>query len=134
MNKVALEVAQVELDRFIELMDLDLDTSDLDEEDCKELEKQKKLITSAICNGSLVINDDGEPVFTPRRTTDANPITFHEPTGASLTAMDRRKRGEDIGKAFSVMGDITGQGAKTFAAMKMGDLKVCQAITALFLG
>jgi hypothetical protein len=73
-------------------------------------------------------------VYTPRRSKDIGDITFREPTGATLTAMDRKNQGEDVGKMFATMADMTGTTAKTFAGMQMSDLKVCMAIFNLFLG
>lgn len=133
-DKIVKEVAEQEFNRFVEAMDLDVNPGDMDAEDKKGFEQQKDRIISAIQSGALVINDDGEPVFTPQRTNDAAAITFHEPTGASLMAMDRKKKTEDIGKLYASMGDITKTHASTFSRMKMPDLKVCMAITTLFLG
>lgn len=133
-NKVAKEVAEQEFERFAEVMDLDVDPAFLDDEDKKGLELQKNRIIAAIMAGSLVINDDGEPVYTPQRSEDRTPITFHEPSGASLMEMDRKKKNEDIGKLYAIMASMGKVHANTFAKMKMSDLKVCQAVTTLFLG
>lgn len=132
--KIAKDVAEQEFARFVEMMDLDVDPAGMDDEDRKSLDTQKRRIISAIESGALIVSDEGEPTYTPQRTKDAEPITFYEPTGASLMAMDRRKKNEDIGKMYALMGDITKTDAKTFARMKMADLKVCQAVTTLFLG
>ena len=133
-DKVAKEVAEQEFNRFVESMDLDVDPADMDEDDRKGFNQQKDRVIAAIQFGALVIKDSGEPVFTPQRTNDADAITFHEPTGASLMAMDRKKKTEDIGKLYAAMGDITKTHANVFSKMKMADLKVCMAITTLFLG
>ena len=133
-NKISKEVAEQEFQRFVECMDLDVDVSAMDEDDRKGFEQQKDRIISAICNGSITVNDDGEPTFTPQRTKDAESLTFYEPTGASLMAMDRKKKTEDIGKLYAAMGDMTKTHASTFSKMKMADLKVCMAIATLFLG
>lgn len=133
-EKVAKEVAEAEFERFADVMDLDLDPADMDEDDKKGLTQQRNRVVSAIQSGALVINESGEPVFTPVRTPGVEPLTFHEPTGASLMAMDRKKKTEDVGKMYALMGEITKTHANTFAKMKMSDLKVCQAVTTLFLG
>ena len=133
-DKIAKEVAEQEFNRFVESMDLDVDPADMDEDDRKGFNQQKDRVITAIQSGALVIKDSGEPVFTPQRTNDADAITFHEPTGASLMAMDRKKKTEDIGKLYAAMGDITKTHANVFSKMKMADLKVCMAITTLFLG
>lgn len=133
-DKVAKDVAEAEFERFVETMDLDIDPATMDEDDKKGLDQQRNRIIRAIQTGALYVNDNGEPVFTAQRTKDGEPLTFHEPTGASLMAMDRKKKTEDVGKMYAVMADITKTHASTFAKMKMSDLKVCQAVTALFLG
>ncbi len=133
-DKIAKEVVEQEFNRFVESMDLDVDPADMDEDDRKGFTQQKDRVMAAIQSGSLVIKDNGEPVFTPQRTNGADAITFHEPTGASLMAMDRKKKTEDIGKLYAAMGDITRTHANVFSKMKMADLKVCMAITTLFLG
>jgi hypothetical protein len=133
-DKVAKEVAEAEFDRFVKAMDLDVDPSDMSEEDKEAFQQQKERLVGAIQSGALTINDDGEPVFTPQRTKDADTLTFHEPTGASLMAMDRKKKSEDIGKLYAAMADMTRSHSSTFSKMRMADLKVCMAITTLFLG
>jgi len=133
-DKVAKEVAEAEFDRFVESMDLDVDPSDMSEEDKQGFQQQKDRVVRAIQSGALTVNDKGEPVYTPKRTKDAEPLTFHEPTGASLMAMDRKKKSEDIGKLYAAMADMTRTHSSTFSRMQMGDLKVCMAITTLFLG
>jgi hypothetical protein len=134
MEKIAKEVAEVEFLRFADCMDLDIDLASMDEDDKKEFEKQKDRIISSIQNGNLVINENGEPVFTPKRSGESKPITFFEPSGATLMAMDRKKKAEDIGKMYALMGDMTKTDSSTFSKMKMGDLKICLAITTIFLG
>lgn len=131
--KVSFEVAESEFDRFADLMDLDLDMSKMDEDDKKEFEKQRRRVINAIQSGSLAINDKGEPIFSPARSKGVEPLTFHEPTGAALMAMDRKKKTEDIGKLYAAMGEITKSHANVFSKMAMTDLKICMAITTLFL-
>jgi len=134
MTKIAKEVAEAEFDRFTSAMDIDAEVANMDAEDKKGFNEQKDRIVKAVMSGALTVNDNGEPVFTPQRIKDADALTFHEPTGASLMAMDRKKKTEDVGKLYATMGDMTKTHANTFSKMKMPDLKVCMAITTLFLG
>jgi len=130
--KVGIDVAEAEFEKFADAMDLDFSLESISEEDKKGFEQQKKRFIDAICEGSMIINDNGEPEYTPKRGGEK--LVFHEPTGASLMAMDRRKKNEDIGKMYALMGEITRTDASTFSKMKNADLKVCIAITTLFLG
>lgn len=134
-EKIVREVAEAEFDRFTSAMDIDVDPTYMDAEDKKGFEQQREKILAAIQIGSVVINDDGEPEFTPTGAgADVNAIVFHEPTGASLMAMDRKKKTEDIGKLYATMSDMTKTSAGLFSKMKMRDLKICMAITTIFLG
>jgi hypothetical protein len=134
MSKVDNETACAEFQRFIDLNCIFVGIETLGKEDKEAFVEAKGRIVSAIERGDLTINDDGEATYTPRRSKDTNDIVFREPTGATLTAMDRKKQGEDVGKMFATMADMTGTNAKTFSAMRMSDLKVCMAVFNLFLG
>jgi len=133
-NKLSKEVAEQEFQRFADMMDLDLDLTSMDSEDGKDFTLQKNRIIKAMMNGALVINDEGCPVYTPQFAGgDVNPITFYEPTGAALMAMDRKKAGHDVGKMFASMGEMTKTSTGLFAKMKNRDLRICMAVTTLFL-
>ncbi|MDZ7922700.1 MAG: hypothetical protein U5M23_01285 [Marinagarivorans sp.] len=130
MSKIAKEVAESEFDRFIAENCIAVST---DKEELASFNEQRSRVVSAIERGDLVISEKGQATYTPRRTDSASPITFNEPTGASLMAMDRKKAGEDISKLYATMADMSGETSKTFANMKMADLKVCMAVVTLFL-
>lgn len=134
-NKISREMAEQEFERFGEAMDLDFDTSFMDEDDRKGFEQSKRRIVKAIMSGTMTVNDDGCPVFTPQRAEgDVNPITFYEPTGATYMAMDRKKKTEDMGKMMALMADYTQTSSGLFSKMKNADFKICLAVTTLFLG
>jgi hypothetical protein len=132
---IALEVAEQEFDRFAEDMDLDLDVSKMDEDDKTAFEKQKRRILRAIQKGSLVINDDGEAVYTPShpRSGYTEPLTFHERTGASLMAMDGKKKGHDVAKTYAVLADMCKVHQRVFAGLVGTDVKTCEALFALLM-
>ena len=134
-NVIAPEVAEAEFDRFADEMDLDLDESFMDEDDLTSFRRQKKRILNALKNGSLVINENGEAVYTPsnRNTKTQKAITFHERTGASLMAMDGKKKNSDVAKTYAIMGDMCKVHPSVFAGMAGMDIKVCEAIFALLM-
>ena len=129
-NIVAPEVAEHEFDRFADAMDLDVDTSKMDEEDLTGFEKQKRRILKAIGNGSFLFKDAGEAVYTPRhaKSKHKDAITFHERTGASLMAMDGKKKGHDVGKMYAVLADMCKVHSSVFAGLVGTDVKVCEAL------
>ena len=130
---VAREVAEEEFNRFCDDMDIDRDLSKMDEDDTKGFNDNKDLIVNAIMDGRLVLNDDSEPVYTPKRGKQDNPLTFREPTGATFMAMDRKKSGQDVGKMIALMDEITRSAPGTCARLKGVDFKVARSIVTLFL-
>lgn len=132
-SKLAPGVALLEFDRFVEEMDLDVDTADMDAEDLTAFNANKRRILRALENGSLIINDNGEAVYTPRKTENVDPITFHERTGASLMAMDGKKKGHDVAKTYAVMAEMCKVHPSTFAKLKGPDIKLCEALFALLM-
>jgi len=134
-DAIDIDTANQEFDRFTASMDLDLDTSTMDAEDITAFNKQKGKLINALMLGSLVINENGEAVYTPRnpRSKHKEPITFHERTGASLMAMDGAKNNHAVAKTYRVLGDMCRVPAKTFAGLVGIDVKICEAIFALLM-
>lgn len=132
MGKIAREVAEAEFQRFADTMELDVDASKMDPEDAKSLIQQREMIVRAIENGRMIVSDNGEPVYTPT-SGEGKPITFYEPTGATLMAMDGKKKNADVSKLYSAIGDMTRQPPAMFSRMPQRDLKVCIAVASLFL-
>ena len=134
-NIIAPEVAEADFNRFVESMDLDLDTTDMDVEDLTAFKKQKKRVIKSIVDGNLIVNDDGEAVFTPsnKRSKYDKPITFHERTGASLMAMDTKKNNHNVAKTYAVMADMCEVSPKVFSGLAGSDIKICEALFALLM-
>jgi len=135
MNKISNEVALAEFDRFVDEMGLLIDPAQMDAEDKTAFEKQKARIVDAIEKGHLVINENGEAVYTPHRNASRHkePITFHERTGASVLAMDGKKKNQDMAKTYAIMAEMCKVHPSTFASLAGPDIKVCEAIYALLM-
>lgn len=132
-EKVARDAAQADFDRFIQKMDLDVEPEGMDDEDLQAFKSAERVMSRAIRNGRLAINEQGEPIYTPVMGVTKDPIIFHEPKGSTYSAMDQKKKGHDISKMFASMAEMTQTSAVTFEKMFARDLKVCQAIVTLFL-
>lgn len=130
-DKVAAEVASQEFERWIDAMDLEVEG--LTGENLESFNLQRSRVERAIRRGSLVINDEGEAVYTPQKT-EMDPITFRERTGASLMAADRTKRDHNVAKMYAILGDMTKLHPSTFAKLKGVDIKICEAMFALLMG
>jgi hypothetical protein len=134
-EKICTEVAEAEFDRWGEAMDLDFDESFMDEDEKKAFQRQKRRVVREIQLGSLVVNDKGEAVFTPRNPASGyrDPITFHERTGATLMSVDRHKKGQDAARSYAMMADMCRLSQKVFAGLVGNDVKVCEALYALLM-
>ena len=131
--KVALEVAQLEFERFVEKMDLELEEKEMTDDDLEAFKRQKNRLIRAISKGSLVIDLEGIPTYTPQRSDNTTPIVFVEPNGSTILATDKKTSNQAVGKLYTSMAEMTKTTAATFSKMKMPDLKVCIAIYTLFL-
>ena len=131
-KKVAAEVAESEFARFIEAMELDVDPKGWTDDDKQSFDEAKRKIVGAMELGLLVVDEEGRPVYTPR-VGNTSAITFYEPTGADLMAMDQAKKGASVSATWKVLAAMTKTDATRFSKMANRDLKVCQAVLALFL-
>lgn len=133
--KINRETASAEFDRFLDSMGIFVDADDLDPEELSSFKKHKTKIVRSIMDGNLIINDDGEAVYTPvnPKSNYSDPITFHERTGADLMAMDRKKKNHDVARTYSVMGAMCKIPPKVFAGLAGIDIKVCESIFVLLM-
>ena len=133
--KIDAKTAEQEFETWVDAMDLDLDTTEMDADDLAGYNRQKKRIIKAIMRGALIFNDNGEAVYTPHRpgSQHKDPITFHERTGASIMAMDGKKKGHEVAKMYAVLADMCKVHPKVFAMMVGEDVKVCEALFALLM-
>ncbi len=131
-KKMPKDMAEDEFHRFTEAMDLEFDVEEMDDKDREAFENHKKVMIKALRDGSLVINENGEPTYTLKKSKTPTTLTFREPRGSSFIAMDGKKMG-DVGKMYACMADMTGVHQSTFSNAHYRDLKVMQTITTLFL-
>jgi len=129
---LARDAAEAELQRFFDEMDLVFNLDAMDAEDQAGIKGLKEVCIRSLQIGRLTIDDKGQPVFTPKGQ-DAKPIVFREPTGADLMSMDMQKRNHSVAKSYAVMASQTRENITRFSKMGTSDLKVCQAISMLFL-
>lgn len=129
---ISQDMADEEFNRWVDSMALDVTETDMDAEDLTAFRKQKRKITNAICNGSLIVNENGEAVYTPQNPI-SDPLIFHERTGASVMAMNGMKKNYEVAKMYAVMGDMTKVSPVTFAKMKGIDIKICEALFSLLM-
>ena len=132
-EKNSIEFCEAEFERFAREMDLDFSADKMDAESRVDFARLKGIFINAMRDGHLIVNEKGEPVYTPK-VEPRDPITFHEPRGSTYMAADSKKKDHDITKTFASMAEMTKQDVKRYANMPARDLKVCTALLQLFLG
>jgi hypothetical protein len=134
--KVNEETANQFFENWAYGMDIDIDTSKMDEDDATGFNNSKTKVIKAIMRGDLVFNDNDEAVYTPIRKNSkkcGEAITFHERTGASLLAQDGKKKNSEVKKTFAVMAEMCKCHPSDFANMAGVDLGVCMALFVLLM-
>lgn len=127
--KIEKEVAQTEFERWAAAWRIEIDDSELSEDDKESFNEQRSKVVKAIQRGYLTVSEDGSELVL---STDKGDVTFKEPTGAAYLAMDQHKN-KNMASSFGFMGAMTGNPAKFWSSVRGADLKIAQAVTALFL-
>lgn len=127
---ISREVMELEFQRFADLMDLDLDPKNSDESE--SLEQTKRVLFRAMATGALTFDERGVPTY---KTSTGDSLTFPEPTGSVLIAMDGSGK-KDLGPAHRfalAFAELTGKPQHYFAKLPQRDIRVVQRIVQLFL-
>ncbi len=130
--KLAQSVAEQEFQRFAEAMDLDVDTGAMNQETLAMFERHHKIVIRALMSGALIIDDKGQPLYTPTVADDKEPLLFSEPKGDAHMAADMKKPDQNVAKLYAQLAAWTGTSVKRFSSMPQRDLKVCEALFVIF--
>lgn len=129
------QTAREEFERFAELMDLDLSTDDMSEDDKRSLDRQKKVVIEAIKTGHVTVDEEGQPTVHLKCPTEKlKTVTLYEPTGSTFLVRDTKKANQEVSKMFSMLQDMAHLKPGDLAPLKNRDMRVIQAFGALFLG
>lgn len=134
MSKVAMEVAVAEFERMCKARRVCTDPAMLDDGDVAGLADIRKKLTRAIVAGDLVIEDNGDPVYTPP-VEGAKPLRFHKPTSATYMAMDGKDEDAQGSHMRMVRGitEMTRSNKGDVSKLDAPDYQVCQSLAQLFL-
>lgn len=115
--------------------DLGIDGELIEEED--EGGASTKKIISALMYGRLEYKDEVFKQTLLKPITGKKEITFleiKEPTGVQLRGMSEvRKKNDDVGKAMSILGEVTGLGLPMINKLGSRDLMLSVGVISLFL-
>lgn len=133
-SKIDKKTAEEDFGRFAAAWELDTNVDGMNADDRESFEQQKAKIVKAIMIGRASINDKGDVVYALKDPLPgAEELTLRMPSGDAYMEMDRFKDQQSVRKLMAVMGYMTGKPVKTFSGMSGIDLKLCMAVTSLFL-
>jgi len=106
-----------------------------EDEDGKSSEKK---IISALMHGRLEYKDE---IFTQKLIKpisagkkEISSIVIKEPTGGQLRGMSQvKKKNDDVGKAMSILGEVTGLGLPVINKLGSRDMMLSIGVVSLFL-
>lgn len=130
---IGRDVAEAMLQEIYD--DLGID-GDLIEEDDESKSSTKKII-SALMHGRLEYKDEvfKQKLFKPiTGKKEILLLEIKEPTGVQLRGMSEvKKKNDDVGKAMSILGEVTGLGLPMINKLSSRDLMLSVGIISLFL-
>ena len=134
-DKMTLEVAEKEFDRFVQEWDIDGNIDAMSGEDRDAFKAQKDRIVRQIMAGNATVDEHGNISYTLRHPKGSlTELAFNVPNGDAYMAMDNYKDRQSVHKLNAFMGSMTKQPPKLFSNMDGRDIKFCMGVTLLFLG
>ena len=130
MSKVAAEVCEQEFKRLCASRRIDDDAESMNEAELRVFNARKRPLVRAMARGELVINAEGNPVFTP---PGGKAITFHKATGATLMAGDGHAEGHDIGRLVAVATEMTKTPPGELSKLELEDFRTVSDIANFLL-
>jgi hypothetical protein len=124
------QTAEADFERWVGVSRIVMDVEGREEDDVRDKGLDKIIIIKAIQDGRLVIDEEGQAIFTP---LDRDPLTFRKPHGRIVASMDKVKSNHDGAKALTLIASLTGTNRGTIGAMEYADFSVCESIVNLFL-
>jgi len=136
VSKIDKETAEMYFDEWCESWEIDNDISEMKDKDKDGFEEHKSKIVKAIMKGRLIVNDEKniEYFFAfPELARGTQSVIIKRANGRAYSSMDKYGEKESIHKLYSVISVMTGKDYAFFLDLDGIDLKVLQAVAALFL-
>lgn len=121
MDKVAMEVAIEEFERLAAAADVDIDTSNMDDEDKESVEEIRDIVVQAIQAGRLTVDAQGRAVLV---TSDGASITFRTPVGADLMILGSSREDKRMESMARFVCAITGESSRVIDKLGKRDWKL----------
>lgn len=125
---VAAEVCEKEFERMCAARRIDTDVSEMTRGEKRLFEARKTAVLRYMKSGTLVVNPEGNPVYTPP-VDGGQPITFHKATGATMMAGDGYGEGFDAGRLVAVATELTKSVPGALSKLDIEDFRAVSDIT-----
>jgi hypothetical protein len=129
--RVAKEVAEAEFVRICDANRIEHDTSEMSEEELKDWKVLEDGIVRLIRVGTLIVTDDGKPVYTPPGATKG--YTFYPTTGATYMAFETHGGNKNISNMVAALTELTRSDRGEFSKLPGKDFNACGLVLRLFL-
>jgi hypothetical protein len=130
MSKIAAEVCEQEFKRLCSARRIDDDVAGMSAEEVKDFNDRKRPLVRAMARGELVIDKEGNPVFTP---PGGKAITFHKATGATMMAGDGHGPGQEIHRLVAIATEMTKSTPGDLSKLELEDFRTVSDITNFLL-
>lgn len=121
MPEVEKEAALAEFERLAAAADVDIDVTNMSEEDAEDVSEVKSLLTSAIERGVLSVDDKGQAILA---VSEGNPITFRVPKGSDLMIMANASDTKRMTAMVQFVCAITGQDSRRIGSLRKKEWKL----------
>lgn len=130
---VAKEAAEADFERLCRLRRIDLDQTDMTQEELDRFARMRNRVVKEVSLGHLVVDDDGIATYTPP-VSDAKPLKFRMATAATFVARDDAKDKGDNHQMMAMLAQLTGWSKPDLAKLAPPDYAFCSMLVGLFLG
>jgi plasmid stabilization system protein ParE len=131
-TKLSAETAQAEIKKMLDYYEIEID--EIEDADLKRAIKQgyDRLI-KAVRLGRLEIKTEGGLSVVQLLRDGSETITYREIDGTAKSAMAGKKPDDSYGKAYALMGSLSGLGEVAIKKLKGVDLSLTEVLGLIFL-
>lgn len=130
-NFASKETAKNEIKKMLDYYEIEIEEIE-DEKLRTAIENSYKRLIKAVMKGRLRINlNDGIEII--QKTRIGEEIKYREINGKAKSAMAGKKEDDFYGKAYALMGSLSGLGESAISSLKGVDLSLVEVLGLIFL-
>ena len=125
MPKANPEAALAEFERLAAAADVNIDVSTMDQESADDVNEVRDLMTQAIMDGRLAVDEEGRAVLS---VSDGSAITFRVPLGEDLMIMANAREDRRMEAMSRFVSSITGKDSRTIGKLSKKEWKLAMRL------